>query len=178
MADNLDDIAAAVHARPSMVDPDTAVAYPHAIGKLEVERLGEYPRFVWVSEGGSIDAVDDVGGGVVGATRTRSVRTDAMAVQWHIWGEDREAARDLMHLLIYACWEQSYGSVQFGDYDFVTERDPKGEFATHGSKILLEGVFRVPVSEAADPLTTIAHEGHTGTFVSDLDGSEEVTCTP
>jgi len=170
VADNLDTLQLAVHAVPRMAGLIGSTA------KLEVERLGEYPRIVWVSEGGSIDAIDDVGAGVVGTTRQRSVRTDAMAVQWHIWGADREAARDMMHLLIYTCWEQAYGSVEFGSYRFITEEDARGEFATHGSKILLEGAFRVPVTEGADTMTTIVAQSHTTDFVSDLDGSTETIC--
>ncbi len=170
MADNLDTIQLAVHAVPRMAGLTGSVA------KLEVERLGEYPRIVWVSEGGSIDAIDDVGAGVVAATRQRSVYTDAMAVQWHIWGEDREAARDMMHLLIYTCWEQARGSLEFGSYRYITEESSRGEYATHGSKILLEGAFRVPVTEAASDLTTISTATHTTDFVSDLDGSTETIC--
>jgi len=170
VADNLDTIQLAVHAVARMLP------FPGEVAKLEVERLESYPRIVWVSEGGTIEAIDDVGAGAVGTTRQRSVRTDAMAVQWHIWGEDREAARDMMHLLIYTCWEQARGSLEFGSYRYITEEDARGEFATHGSKILLEGAFRVPVTEAASDLTTISTATHTTDFVSDLDGSTETIC--
>ena len=172
MADNLDTIAAAVHARPTLVGIDYAVA------RLGVEALESYPRVVWVSEGGSIEAIDDVGARVVGTDRRRQVRTDVMDVQLHIWGEDREEARTLMHALIYTIWEQCYGCVEFGKYQYITEQTARAEFATHGSKILLDLAIRLPVSEGASALTIIAEEGHTGTFISDLDGSTETMCAP
>jgi hypothetical protein len=172
MADNLDDLADAVHARPTLTGIDYSVAH------LGVEALESYPRVVWVSEGGSIDAVDDVGSRTVGAdNRRRQVRTDAMDVQLHIWGEDREAARLLMHALVYTIWEQCYGACELGKYQWVTEQEDRGEFAIHGSKILLELTIRLPVNEGASALTIIETATHTGTFVSDLDGSEEDICT-
>jgi hypothetical protein len=180
VADELDTLAAAVMARPWLINTETGRAIPHDVGKLEVEQFESYPRVVWVSEGGDIESTDDVGARVDPATgtttRQRQVRTDVMAVQLHIWAACREDCRNLMHALIFTLWEQAYGSVEFGSYRWITEELPRAEWATYGVKILLDLNVRVPINEAAGGLTTLTAQAHTADFVSDLDGSTEQIC--
>ena len=175
MADVLDSIVAAAHGTSYL----TGIS--GTVGRLELERLGEYPRIVWVSEGGRIDAPDNIGGryvaGAGGAAddRYRQVRTDEMAVSLYIWGEDREAARSLMHAAIVAVWSLNYGSLDFGRYRYETETVQRGEHATHGSLIRLEMTIRTPVREDAATLTDVTHQGHETTFQDH--SAPQVICT-
>lgn len=172
MADALDDIRDLVHAQPAL---RALVGANFASGKLEVERLGAYPRVVWVSDGGTVDETEYIGGhpqATPGAgTRNRQIRTDTMTVHWHVWGEDRESTRAAMHALVAACYAEAHGAVAFGRYQWVTQQDERGEQAIHGQKIILEGEFQLAINEGAETLTNISTQTHRGDFVDPQTGA-------
>jgi hypothetical protein len=174
MTDILDTLRIAVHNENPLLE--LVPRDKHASGKLEAERLGEYPRVVWVCEGGAITAAEYMGGRPQAnpGRRVRQLYTDSMAVQLHVWGEDVENTRDIMHRLIAAIWQQAHGSVQFGSYRWVTQEEERGEFATHGQKVILEATFSIPVSERADTLTEVASQTHRGDF-EPADGGATIT---
>lgn len=177
MADALDTLRALVHADTVL---SALVGTNHASGRLAMEATGEYPRIVWVSEGGVIRATDYIGGrpNAGATTRNRQIRTDAMAVLWHIWGEDREAARAAMHALISACWTtMGGGACEFGRYEWTTQQVAMGEYAVHGQKLILSGTINLPVHEGAGTLTIIATQRHDGYFVDPRDDDETLACS-
>ena len=161
MADPIDDFVDAVHAEAVLL---ALVGAKFSVGLLETEALDDYPRVTWVSDSGTIEPVDDIGARLNSGTRTRQVRTDAANVEVHIWGEDREATRDIMHAVIVATWQEGHGSADFGNYTWTTENAPRSEFATRGAKLILTGAIRLPVQEPTKTLTTVSDQDHTVDF--------------
>jgi len=163
VADALDDIRDLVHAQAALL---AAVGANFGSTLVEVQALNEYPRVIWVSAGGTVDKTEYIGGrpNAGGTTRNRQIRTDSMAVEWHIWGRDREAARDIMYDLVAACVAEARGAVDFGTYQWVTQLAPRAEVATHGEKIVLKGTFQLPIHEGVENLTAIATQHHSGSF--------------
>ena len=82
-----------------------------------------------------------------------------------------------MHALIAQMWLRAYGSIEFGSYEWVTQIDPRNEYAILGEKILLDLVVKIPVNEDADATTDVATQTSTTEFESDLTGNTEVICS-
>jgi hypothetical protein len=170
MADPLDDIRDLVHAQPTLL---ALVGTNYGSSQTDVEALGGYPRVVWVSEGGAVGETEYIGGrpntGLT--TRNRQIATDVMSVRFHIWGEDRENTRDIMHALVAGCRAEAIGAVDFGKYEWITQLEARAEMATHGEKIILEGAFQLPIHEGSATLTNVTTQTHRGDFTDPQTGA-------
>lgn len=165
MADHLDQIAAAVHldSRLSGVTSD--------VGRLEDEALGTYPRIVWVSEEGAIGPPKDIGPTATSAgVWQRAAHTDLMDVRATIHGQDREAARLLMHALIASARDAGIGSIYFGRYRWISQQDARGEYAFDGEAIELQMTWHLPVYDETDTITVISAQEQTATYIDNATG--------
>lgn len=155
------------------------VGVKYAIGRKALKANSDWPRVVWIPVSGTIEPTENVGGRLSNGQSLRQIRTDSLNLEVRCWHENEECVKALMHAVVAACWSVVKTSATFGSYQWLTQ-DDGADYSRRGEVIALEMQIKLPILET-DPtrtrmVTTLASQGHTTEFVSDLTGTPEAIC--
>jgi len=161
--DDLDVLIAAVEAEFQLVHGSERVEF--AVGDLESEEHGTWPRIEWREPEGTIGPPRMVGGfdpdrGVDANDQARptpsSIATMKPSVQVACWGRNRAKARELVKHLILATTRINKFGLAFTRYEIDTDRHKKS-----GVKFVLFGEFELSVpAETANTVGYITLRAH------------------
>ena len=147
-----------------------------AAGKISADKVkvgGKYlfahsapPRIVW------LPISESSGPPVKGGRIPRSLWTRNIAVEVHAWGEDTDAASQLLNDLVVAAHEVLVDTYEFTGAEWPSLND---EHSRHGAVVIVRLTIQIPVAPAAAATTTATIESVEPTvlLVDPKDDSEE-----
>lgn len=115
------------------------------VGEEHVLEHDAPPRIVWILRGGAIGPVDK------GGVNPRPLKTRNVRVFAHVWAQDFAAADALLNRLLAAAHAVASGSVDFGSEDWPPQNS---QLSAHGTVVIVDLSFRVPVTAPAHPTAT------------------------
>lgn len=178
MSSRWETICAAVADDLVAVDPTLRFGY----GALTLTEHRALNSIFFVPAGGQViqPTLEDGGGRVDPGDSTGLTPVVFYAVQTldvFLWANTTTVTEQMMHNVIVAFWDQAYGSVEFGEFSWMTQEEQESiGFDVHGQMIRLSVSLKIPVLRHLQPLHIIEGFDHS-TEAYDEAGDLETVCT-